>query len=601
MLNDFLKDSGLSFKEYEEWFLSLKKGDQVFQNEVKSSYLIVEVFPSKVKILGDAGAYNLENADIFYISPLNKFQASNFPIPSEKEIKLIKEKRSQNLWLRIGEIYEDSEGVEWTVNYTDVPFSVTGSFPCECSNPDKGIRYYTSEGKFGSMPSPFDLVKKKEKESKKEMPNIEEEPSEVKAFDIGQIWCTAWGNEATIYRTDTLGFMSARLDNRELVVYDSNGKTACHNEKYQLIKYLRDTNLIKIEIGKRYKTQSGKIITIEKSDRWYFLTTEGEYYEQLSFGAKDPIVELVEDEPAKVEQSTTSPKQCSGDHITTLIEEEPMKTESQNPQLAIGQIWENENQKEMTVVSWDEDLCKFFLVAEDGSGVWVVPSGYESWSNKKHAVKYLGETKRPRLEVGKSYYKSDEELVILVKYDNSDDTYQGDDDTWYYQFGFPYDCGGESTIVRTAENQAVENEATETKPLCLVIGDMYQTKEGEIFEVKSKEPCGRFKCLSRLGEALLYSKEGKLTPDPYNGAMDFVSQFMPEVTNSSKKKIEYFASEIEKNLKDLLDELKTEKSRAELFDENTKLFNQIRLLIKENLDLKQKLTSIKAFLEPDHK
>lgn len=48
-------------------------------------------------------------------------------------------------------------------------------------------------------------------------------------------------------------------------------------------------------------------------------------------------------------------------------------------------------------------------------------------------------------------------------------------------------------------------------------------------------------------------------------------------------------------------ELKTEKSRAELFDENTKLFNQIRLLTNENLDLKQKLTSIKAFLEPDHK
>ena len=211
-----------------------------------------------------------------------------------------------------------------------------------------------------------------------------------------------------------------------------------------------------------------------------------------------------------------------------------MKTESQNPQLAIGQIWENENQKEMTVVSWDEDLCKFFLLADYGSGVWVVPSGYESWSNKKHAVKYLGETKRPRLEVGKSYYKSDGELVTLAKYDNADDTYLGDDDTWYYQFGFLYDYNGEPAIVRVAENEAVENEATETKPFCLVIGDMYQTKEGEIFEVKSKEPCGRFKCLSHLGEAWFYSKEGKLAPDCYSGAMDFVSQYMPEVTNSSK-------------------------------------------------------------------
>ncbi len=449
MLNEFLKQSGLTFREYSEWFSSLKKGDEVSCYGFLSNKIVDEVLPTGLKLNGVFGIYRVEKYTVYYQTPLNNsFLAENFPIPLKEQIEQIKQKRLSILWLKVGETYEDSEGSEWLVENDDLPFGMVGSFTCACLNLDKGIRYYTSEGKFAGKPHPFDLIKKKERQM--------------------------------------------------------------------------------------------------------------------------PI-------------------------------EESSKALEQSPTLSIGQIWENENQKEMTVVSWDEDLCKFFLVAEDGSGVWVVPSGYESWSNKKHAVKYLGETKRPRLEVGKSYYKSDEELVILVKYDNSDDTYQGDDDTWYYQFGFPYDCGGESTIVRTAENQAVENEATETKPLCLVIGDMYQTKEGEIFEVKSKEPCGRFKCLSRLGEALLYSKEGKLTPDPYNGAMDFVSQFMPEVTNSSKKKIEYFASEIEKNLKDLLDELKTEKSRAELFDENTKLFNQIRLLIKENLDLKQKLTSIKAFLEPDHK
>lgn len=445
MLSEFLKQSGLTFKEYFEWFLSLKKGDEVSRYGFLSDKIVDKVLPTGVKLDGIFGIYRVQKYTVYYqTASNNSFLAENFPIPLEKQIKEIKQKRlsdSPSLHLKVGEIYEDSEGSEWLVNNDDVPFSVAGSFTCECSNPEKGIRYYTPGGKFGSNPSPFDLVKKKEKENKKQMPNIEKEPYEVKAFDIGQVWRTAWGNEATIYRTDTLGFMSAKLDNRKLVIYDSNGKTACQNEKYELVKYLRDTDLIKIEVGKKYKTQSGKTIAIEKSDRWYFLTTEGEYYEQFSFGAEDPVVALVEEEPTKAEQS--------GNSIISLIKEEPMKTEPQNPQLAIGQVWEDESGKEWVVACYDEDMMKFLLCDSEG-GSWINENGYETWSKKKRASKYLRETERRPLEVGKKYRKYDDSVTTITCWDKNDDTYQDSDGFWFYQFGFSYDTL-ESPIVEAVE------------------------------------------------------------------------------------------------------------------------------------------------------
>lgn len=440
MLNNFLKHSGLTFEEYKEWFSSLEKGSEILRFRYKEPFLVNKSSNLEIEIVNISGSYSIIDDYVIY-KPMGgpSYPAESFPTPFPKEINIIKEKRSKNFCLQVGEVYEDSEGIEWTVNDTAVPFSIAGSFHCECSNPGKGIRYYTSRGKFAETSHRFDLVKKKEKQM------------------------------------------------------------------------------------------------------------------------------TIKDFSENLEQSRP---------------------------FALGQVWEDGSGKEYTIISWDEGLGKFLLFAEDNSGVWILPSGYESWSNKKYAVKYLGETKKPRLEVGKSYYKNNGELIVIIKRDDSDDTYQGNDDLWYYQFGFPYDSG-DSSIIRAAENEA------ETKSLA--VGDMYQTKGGEIFEVKSKEPCGRFKCLSPLGEVWFYSKEGKLTPDYYDSEMDFVCQFMPEFTNSNKKNIEYFASEIEKNLKDLLTELKTKKARVELSEENLKLSDQIRTLTEENLNLKQKLASFKAFLEPDHK
>ncbi len=148
----FLQETSLTFEEYKEWFLSLKKGDRVFQNKVKNSYLIGEVFPSKVKIFGDAGAYNLENADIFYISPLNKLQASNFPIPSDSEIQEIIKQRTKKeeampFKLKVGQRYETGAGPIYEVESPQIiNGQMTGLWLCR-SLKTGGVLSYSPQGK----------------------------------------------------------------------------------------------------------------------------------------------------------------------------------------------------------------------------------------------------------------------------------------------------------------------------------------------------------------------------------------------------------------------------------------------------------------------
>lgn len=324
------------------------------------------------------------------------------------------------------------------------------------------------------------------------MPNIQKEPSEVKAFDIGQIWRTAWGNEATIYRTDTLGFMSAKLDNRELVIYDSNGKTACQNEKYELMRYLRDTNLVKIEVGKKYKTQSGKTIAIEKSDRWYFLTTEGEYYEQFSFGANDPVVALVEDEPAKVEQ--------------------PAEKLKQRPELKVGQVWSLRDSQEGTIIFEPYKGVFEMLCHESNISTLVEKSSSE-------LSVYLRETDRPKLEIGKLYKKKNGSIVTIEesKPNGEREIYWGSDAHWYTQFGF-------KAFHRNGSKEDLVEEVVSLK-----VGQIYQDRKGGEWVVMSRidknksEDCFKFACRSLSQDISYYfSKNGRFVPSMNEHSLDLI-------------------------------------------------------------------------------
>lgn len=200
--------------------------------------------------------------------------------------------------------------------------------------------------------------------------------------------------------------MSAKLDNRELIVYDSNGKTTYQNEKYQLTKYLRDTKLVKIEVGKKYKTQSGKTIAIEKSDRWYFLTTEGEYYEQFSFGAEDPVVALVEDEPA-------NPKQKEKQKGTEVVTE----TNKSKKNRSVGTpIHYTELQPgDLVRVKYDDKIwieAYVDVTGEDGAN-YINRATDLNISDCEDEVRLLQRGALPKLRIGQQWQRVDGEVVSI--------------------------------------------------------------------------------------------------------------------------------------------------------------------------------------------
>ncbi len=93
MLDNFLKETELSFEEYSEWFSSLKKGDEVLQYSLTPA-IVEEVSSIGVRLAACVGLYHLGRKGILYFESPGKYcRAAHFPIPSKEQIELIKQKR----------------------------------------------------------------------------------------------------------------------------------------------------------------------------------------------------------------------------------------------------------------------------------------------------------------------------------------------------------------------------------------------------------------------------------------------------------------------------------------------------------------------------
>lgn len=129
-------------------------------------------------------------------------------------------------------------------------------------------------------------------------------------FAVGQVWRMRNGEESTIFqlKESRVGHFVEGCS-RMYAFADGKVDTTDDERDFDLVEYLRDTEQLRIEVGKKYHTRSGGIVEItHEDDSWRPFCTEGEEdYAQFSAGANDPIVALVEDEPRQEDESHGKP------------------------------------------------------------------------------------------------------------------------------------------------------------------------------------------------------------------------------------------------------------------------------------------------------
>jgi len=137
-----------------------------------------------------------------------------------------------------------------------------------------------------------------------------ESPKKNPPFAVGQVWRIRSGGESTIFqmREGRIGHFVEGCS-RMYAFADGKVDTTGDEHDFDLVKYLRDTKQLHIEVGKKYRTQSGAVVEItHEDDSWRPFCTAGEEdYAQFSAGASDPIVALVEDEPRQEDESHGKP------------------------------------------------------------------------------------------------------------------------------------------------------------------------------------------------------------------------------------------------------------------------------------------------------
>lgn len=114
--------------------------------------------------------------------------------------------------------------------------------------------------------------------------------------------------------------------------------------------------------------------------------------------------------------------------------EEEIKT---NPPLVIGQEWQTRERGKATIFSCLEG--KFFAWIEDHYVfLGYFHNGTSILDNKNYdLIEYLGETNRPRLEIGEEYFREDGTLVYINKQRLSEIcVFEDSDGVAYAQFGF---------------------------------------------------------------------------------------------------------------------------------------------------------------------
>lgn len=130
---------------------------------------------------------------------------------------------------------------------------------------------------------------------------------------------------------------------------------------------------LRLEVGKRYRKANGETVTILFDDgrpELQFRGSDGRWYNECGTWPhnREPLVALVEDEPAKPE--------------------EPKK----NPPLAVGQVWRRRDGKKTTVLSANSRLGTFEVNGEDGMRCHVAPTLMACvLLDRYDLVEYIGE------------------------------------------------------------------------------------------------------------------------------------------------------------------------------------------------------------------
>lgn len=243
-----------------------------------------------------------------------------------------------------------------------------------------------------------------------------ESPKQRPSFALGQVWRLADGQEATVvvHYTKDNTFLLMNDESAEWFYPDGMGLDE-RKRGVVAVEYLRETDRPRLEVGKRYRTASGKIVTIVANDGFLlpFMGDNGNWYQQFGFRVNGiPLVALVEEEPTKAEQPAENPKK--------------------NPPLAVGQVWRMRNGKE-TLIFREYEYGGFRHGSLDGQ---ITDVAGERGCLESHLVEYLRETDRVRIELGREYLRSDGKKAKVVKDINNGGFFSDDLGLAYSQFSW---------------------------------------------------------------------------------------------------------------------------------------------------------------------
>ena len=333
-----------------------------------------------------------------------------------------------------------------------------------------------------------------------------ESPKQRPAFALGQVWRMADGQEMTVVALweDQSIFRFVSGEDGEWL--HPNG--LAHSQEGMgiiAVEYLRETDRPRLEVGKKYRTASGKIVEIVEDDgdhSYPFHDESGHWYHQFGFacggGPDDEIVALVEDDPAKAAEPPAEPE-----------------TPKQRPAFAIGQVWRMADGQEATVIAHDK-CDRVILFAEGKKYEWFNSDGtmLDGTSRGVVAVEYLRETDRPRLEVGKKYRTASGEIVKIVESDGSTVPFRGDNGKWYQHFGL----GAKDPIVALVEDEPAKGEDEPAQPEApkqesasssptLEVGKKYRMVGGKIVTIIEDDKTDIYRF--RGDNGFWYTREGR--------------------------------------------------------------------------------------------
>lgn len=302
-------------------------------------------------------------------------------------------------------------------------------------NDESNRRVFLAHACHGSTPA-FDLI------SLCTPPQANKDSRE---FEVGQVWKTRSGQEATIRRVLRNGYLECFLHStNKKESLSANWLGMSTRSQNDLVEYLRESEIRYLQVGKRYRKTDGEIVTIVSENP--YKCNNGVAYGEFGFARAfdSSIVALVEDEP------------------------------KQRPAFALGQVWRLADGQEATVVSHDK-WANTFLLVNGLDSEWFCSNGMVGGESERGivAVEYLHETDRPRLEVGKKYRTQSGKIVQIVEEDDSAVPFLGDDREWYDRFGF----GDEDNIVALVEDEPANPKQKEKQKGTEVVTETNKSKK----------------------------------------------------------------------------------------------------------------------------